>query len=361
MADTTAATGLTVQQWDDEFFVEYIQNHPFKSYMGKDENSIFQVKEDLTVKKGNKVTFALINRLTGDGVTGTQTMEGNEESMESRSFGVTVAKRRNAVRVAEQEEQYSAIGLREAAKPVLRTWADEQDINRIYRALYSINGVAYASASEAEKDAWLVDNADRVLFGAAKSNGSSNDHSTSLANIDNTSDKLTTGALSLMKRMAFSATPKIRPLRLAGMNKRFLVAFAHPLCFRDLKSNATLIEAQRTVVLENQNNKLFQGGDLEWDGIIVHECDGMPTLTGVGNGGIDVGAVFLCGAQALGMGVARRWRSVNEEFDYKDKLGVEISCLDGLQKMLFGTGTADTDDLKQHGVLTGYFAAVADS
>ena len=30
-------------------------------------------------------------------------------------------------------------------------------------------------------------------------------------------------------------------------------------------------------------------------------------------------------------------------------------------KMTFGSGTADTDDLKDHGVLTGYFAAVADS
>jgi N4-gp56 family major capsid protein len=361
MANTTAATGLTPQQWDDEFFVEYIQNHPFKSYMGTDENSIFQIKEDLSKKKGDSLTFALVNRLTGDGVTGTQTMEGNEEAMESRSFSVAVAKRRNAVRVAEQDEQFSAIPLRNAARSVLRTWADEKDIDRIYAALYSINGTAYASASEADKDAWLADNADRVLFGAAKSNNSSNDHSASLANIDNTNDKLTPTALSLMKRMALSASPKIRPIRLAGSNKRFFVAFAHPLAFRDLKTNSTITQAQREVTLEMQNNKLFQGGDIEWDGIIVHECDGMPTLSGVGNGSIDVGGVFLCGAQALGMAVARRWKSATQEFDYGDKYGVEISAIDGLKKMLFGSGAGDTDDLKDHGVLTGYFAAVADS
>jgi hypothetical protein len=29
--------------------------------------------------------------------------------------------------------------------------------------------------------------------------------------------------------------------------------------------------------------------------------------------------------------------------------------------MLFGSGSGDTDDLKQHGVLTGYFAGVADA
>ena len=33
----------------------------------------------------------------------------------------------------------------------------------------------------------------------------------------------------------------------------------------------------------------------------------------------------------------------------------------GIEKMLFGSGSGDTDDLKDHGVVTGYFAAVADS
>ena len=361
MAQTTVATGLTVEQWDDKFFVEYIQNHPFKPYMGTDENSIFQIKEDLSKKKGDRINFALVNKLTGDGVTGSQTLEGNEEAMDSRSFEVAVNKRRNGVRVAEIDEQFSAISLRQAGKSVLRTWADEKDIDRIYTALYSINGTAYASASEADKDAWLVDNADRVLFGASKSNASSNDHSTSLANIDNTNDKLTTAALSLMKRIALSASPKIRPIRIEGMNKRFFVAFANPRAFRDLKESTAMQQAMREVSLANQNNRLFQGGDLEWDGIIVHECDGMPILSGVGAGGIDVGGVFLCGAQALGMAIAKRWVSKTEEFDYGDKHGVAIESIDGLKKMLFGSGAGDTDDLKQHGVVTGYFAAVADA
>jgi N4-gp56 family major capsid protein len=361
MANTTARALLTPQQWDDEFFVEYIQNHPFKRYMGTDENSIFQIKEDLTKKKGDSITFALVNRLTGDGVTGSQTLEGNEEELDSRSFKMTVNKRRNAVRVAEIDEQFSAIGLRDAGKAALRTWSDEKDIDRIYASLYSINGTAYASAAEADKDAWLVDNQDRVLFGAAKSNHSSLDHSTSLANIDNTNDKLTPAALSLMKRIALSASPKIRPIRIAGMNKRYYVAFANPRAFRDLKENTTMVQALREVSLQNQNNKLFEGGDLEWDGVIVHECDGMPILSAVGAGGIDVGGVFLCGAQALGLAMAKRWVSKTETFDYGDKNGVAIECIDGLKKMLFGSGAGDTDDLKQHGVVTGYFAAVADA
>jgi N4-gp56 family major capsid protein len=361
MANTTVATGLTVQQWDDKFFVEYLQNHPFKPYMGTDENSIIQIKENLTKKKGDTVTFALVNKLSGAGVTGSSTLEGNEEAMDSRSFEVAVNKRRNGVRVAEIDEQFSAISLREAGKVVLKDWAMEADIDRIYAALLSFNGTAYGSADEATKDAWLVDNADRVLFGAAKSNNSANDHSASLANIDNTADKLTTSALSLMKRIALSASPKIRPIRVEGNNKKYFVAFAHPRAFRDLKESTAMQQAMREVSITSQNNKLFQGGDLEWDGIIVHECDNMPTLTGVGAGSIDVAPVILCGAQALGLAMAKRWTSKTEVFDYGDKHGVAIEAIDGLKLMLFGSGSGDTDDLKMHGCVRGYFAGVADA
>ena len=153
MADTSVASGLTVQQWDDRYFREYIQEMPFKGESGTGENNIIQVKEDLTSKKGERVHFALMNRLVGAGVTGTQTLEGNEESLVTRSMPVSVIKRRHAVRVAEQDEQYSAISLREAAKVALKDWSIEDTRDRIITAMNSINGVAYGSATEAQKDA----------------------------------------------------------------------------------------------------------------------------------------------------------------------------------------------------------------
>ena len=361
MANTTSATGLTVQQWDDKFFTEYVQDNPFSRYMGTDENSIIQVNEDLTKKKGDSITFALVNRLTNAAVTGSNTLEGNEEAMDSRSHQLTINQRRNAVRVPAFENQKSAIDLRQAARATLMTWAMEDTRDLIIDAGYSINGTAYGSVSEANKDAWLVDNADRVLFGAAKSNNSANDHSASLANVDSTNDKLTSGALSLMKRIALTASPKVRPIRVEGMNKRFYVAFVHPFVMRDLKADSTITNAQRDVVIRNQNNKLFEGGDVEWDGIIVHEVDDMPILSGVGNSSIDVSPVYFCGAQAFGQGWGKRWQSKTEEFDYGDKHGVATRAWYGVDKLTFGSGSGDTDDLKDNGMVTGYFSAVADS
>ena len=245
MADTSVATGLTVQQWDDKFYLEYFQENRFKSDMGTGSNNIIQVNEQLSNKKGDSVTFSLVNRLTGGGVTGTSTLEGNEEALDSRSFKLTITKRRHAVRVAEQDEQFSAISLRKAGGEALMDWAQEDTRDRIIEAFQSINGEAYGAVNETNKDIWLVDNADRVLFGAVLSNNSSNDHSASLANIDNTADKLTSGRASLMKRIALSASPKIRPLRSKSSGRRFYTVYVNPLTFRDLKADSTITNAQR--------------------------------------------------------------------------------------------------------------------
>jgi N4-gp56 family major capsid protein len=359
MADTSAATGLTVQQWDDKFFREYIQENRFKSEMGTSENSVIQMKE--MKDKGKTITWALMNRLTGAGVTGSSTLEGNEEALDTRSFTLDITKRRHAVRVSDIEEQYSAIGLRNAAKIALKDWAMENTIDRIIGAMHEINGVAYGTATETQKDAWLVDNADRVLFGAVQSNNSSNDHSASLANVDASADKFSTGIASVMKRMALTASPKIRPVRSESSGRRYYIAYCHPYVFRDLKSDTVIQNAQRDVSLRMQNEKLFRGGDVEWDGIIFKEIDEMPVLSGVGAASIDVSPVFLCGAQAVAYGMKKRWYSVEEKFDYGDKHGVSINELGAFGKMRFGSGSSDTADQKDHGICTGYFAAVADA
>lgn len=361
MTETSAAAGLTVQQWDDKFFVEHVQQNRFAGEMGTSENSIIQVKEDLKQKKGDSITYALVNRLTGAGQTNGATLEGNEEDLDSRSFKLTVMERAHAVRSNTWQNQISAIDLRKAAKMGLKTWSMENTRDRIIAALGSINGVAYGTATEVQKDAWLVDNADRVLFGAAKSNNAANDHSASLLNIDGTNDKLTAAAASLMKRIAQSANPKIRPVMSATSGREYFTVYVPSLPFRDLKADPTITQAQRDVSLRMQNEKLFKGGDIEWDGMIFKEIHDIDVIAGAGAAAIDVAPVYFCGAQALGYGVASRWKSAEETFDYGRKKGCAIMEMGGIEKMLFGSGATDTADLKDHGLVTGYFAAVADA
>jgi hypothetical protein len=364
MAYTGAATGLTVKQWDDEFFVEYLGNHPFKGEMGSSENAIIHMKEDLAKKKGDTFVFALVNDFVNDPNDGTTRLVGSEEALSSRSFNLAVSLRRNAFVTREFEEQKSAIDLRKAGKASMKSWTIRQDVKRIVTALHSIDGKAYSVASAAERNTWLVNNTDRVLFGALKSNASSGVMATALATVDNTSDKFTPTALSLMKRIAIAANPKITPIMVEKDNRRWFKVFAHPLCFRDFKNDATITAAQREVNLDTENNRLFKGGDLVWDGMIITEVDdySAATYTGAGAAGIDVGGVHLCGAQAMGMALAKRWETVDlKEDDYQNEQGFGYRTIDGLQKLRFGTGASDTTTPKDNGVVSGFFAAVADA
>ena len=359
MADSNVATGLTVQNWDDKFFKEYLEANRFKREMGTSTNNIIQLKTDLTKKKGDSITYALVNRLTGAGVTGSSTLEGNEEDMESRSFKLAVNKIRNAVRVAEIDEQYSAIGLRQAGREVLKDWIMEKTRDDIITAMHQINGVAYGSATEAQKDTWLEDNTDRVLFGNAIGNRAAFDHSSSLANITSAM-KLGPEEVSLMKRIAQTASPAIRPVRTTEDEKHYIL-YCGSLAFRDFSTNATITQANRDARARGENNPLFQGGDLLWDGVIIKEIPDIASLGTVGASSARVSPVFFCGAQAIGFAYAKRTTSKTETFDYDDKHGVAVEEIRGIGKMQFGSGSTDTADLKDHGIVTGYFAAAADA
>ncbi|MCC7126416.1 MAG: DUF4043 family protein [Acidobacteria bacterium] len=370
MADTPAAAGLRVTQWDDEFFTEYVRENRFKPYMGTNEGAMIQVKEDLAKKKGDRINYALVNRLTGAGVTGSSTLEGNEEGMDSRSHLLTVDKIRNGVRVAEIEEQKSAIDLRQGARATLKDWIMEKTRDDIIKALGSFRSgttiynwmttAEYLAIAEATKDAWLVDNADRVLFGASISNGSSNDISAALANIDTTNDLVTAARLSLLKRVAETASPKIRPIRTKG-DEEWFVVFVGSRNFRNLQADTNFTAANREARERGKDNPLFTGADLLWDGMIIRKIPEIPVLSALGASSSDVEPLYLCGAQAVGMGWAKRTKSVVETFDYGDKYGVAIEEIRGIEKLHFGSGSADTDDLKQHGVATGFFSASADA
>jgi len=363
MADTSTSTRLRVQQWDDDFFSEYVRESRFKTYMGTDENSIIQVKEDLTKKRGDRLTYNLVNRLTNSGITGTANLEGQEESLSQRAHLLTVDKIRNGVRIAEMEEVKSAIDLRDAARSQLKVWIAEKTRDQIVSSLGAIQTaygtqVTYANATAAERNAWVVDNVDRVLFGAATSNYNAT-YSTALANCDTTNDLLTPDAISLMKRLAQAASPKIRPIMTKG-DEEWYVLFAGPLAMKALKSNATFTQANREARDRGKDNPLFKGADYVWDGVIVREIPEITNLGTVGASSARVEQAFLCGAQALGIGWAKRTTSKTKEFDYGDKHGVAIEEIRGIEKLHFETGNDGSADFVQHGIVTGHFAVVAD-
>ncbi len=363
MADVTIATGdaVTAEQFMDSVFKEYRDKLVTRPYMGLTSEFPIQVNQELAKVKGDAITFNLAGALSGAGVTGASTLEGSEEAQSYYAHRVVVDQKRNAVRIPWMSEQRAPFALMQEAKPALTTWLAQAVEDEIFRALSTINGVTYGSASEGQKDAWAADNVDRILYGAAVSNDQSGDNSASLSQIDGTNDIFSVEQISLAKRRAMLCNPKIRPIRIQN-GEEFFVMFAHPYCVRDLKNSTAWQAAQRDAMPRGTDNPIFTGMAGIWDGVIIKETPKVLLLSGVGASSINVAMNSLLGAQALLFAQAGTPKGfvtdlVEEEFDYGDKTGVAIRSVYGIEKARFQTNATNAC---QHGVVSVFSAAVAD-
>lgn len=346
MAFTTVAAANTEELWDRDFFTSYVRANRFRRYMGTSENSIINVKEDLTKKAGDGITIPLITELAGAGVTGNGLLEGNEEALGNYGHKIEVATRRHAVAVTDNDQQFTGISLRDAAKEQLKLWAMKKLRTDVITALGSKSGTAYGSASEGVKDAWLAANSDRVMFGDG-SVGGFTDHSADLALVT-ASMKLTKETVSKAKAKAELATPIIRPVTV-GEDSETYVIFCGSGAFRDLKADlaTNLQNAQE----RGDSNPLWNDGDLMWDGVIIRKIQEIDAIGTVGASSARIEPYFLCGAQAIGCAWAQRTKSTTDVRDYGFVKGVGVHEMLGVEKLIYNG--------QDHGVFTGYCAALA--
>jgi N4-gp56 family major capsid protein len=322
MVVTPARTGLTPTIWDSDFFTEYVRKSQFSRYFGTDETAMIQIREDLTRKPGDTIVFPTVRRLIGAGVTGNTVLEGNEEILNARSMTLPVAVLRHGVAVSDWDAQKSVIDLRNAARSALMTWELERmraDIIAAYFAITADNNVTYtyAAASAAQRNYWMVNNADRVLFGNAIANAVSGVFATAAATVNNTTGKMTASILSLAKRRARLANPRIRPISVNN-DEEWLVVLMNSIAYRDLLVDPVIVNALQYGWDRGRDNPLFTAGDILWNGMIIREIPEFSslTITGAGAGGIDIAPYFVCGAQAIGIAWAERMKSTTNTRDY---------------------------------------------
>lgn len=346
MAFTTVAAANVEELWDNNFFASYVRQNRFKRYMGMTENSIIQVREDLTKKAGDGITIPLITELTGAGVTGNGLLEGNEEALGNYGHKLDVSTLRHAVAVTDNDQQFTGISLRDAGKEMLKMWAMSKLRTDIITALGSIAGIAYSSASAGQRNAWLVANSDRIMFGDGTV-GAYTTLATDLSAVT-ASMKLTKEVVSKAKARAEQASPKIRPVTV-GEDSETFVMFVDARAFRDLKTD--LATSLQNAQERGDTNPLWNDGDLMWDGVVIRKIQEIASLGTVGASSAAVSPYYLCGAQALGVAWAQKTKSTTDTRDYGFVKGVGIHEMRGVEKLQFNS--------KDHGVFTGFVGAAA--
>ncbi len=190
MANTTISTANKVTKFQKKVNKEYVREGKYGPFIGSTENAIIQSNTNL-----KEVSIPLVAKLSGQGVSGSSTLSGNEEALSNFAFKLDPTHYRNAVKVDNEEREKSEFDIFSESRPSLMNWLMELKRDQISQGMGAVEagGVYYnyGDASAGNLDTWNTNNQDRIVYGATISNNTSGDHTTSLATIDTTNDKLT--------------------------------------------------------------------------------------------------------------------------------------------------------------------------
>lgn len=361
MGDTRVNPNLSPTIWDDDFSTEFFQSNPFAAYSGTTQNNVIRMKEDFASKRGNGITFEFITNLKRGTIYDRQPLRGHEDKLGEYGDKIFWRLRKKGISMHELDVDLAAIDMRSASRGNLKTWANEDVKWEVIDRLGDVGAncdVPFLSASAADKNAWVTNNADRVRFGNLSSNYSTT-FATAAANVDATNDLFTVDSVTDLKAVALATSPRITPIEVKERsNQRFFVGFAHPMLFRDFKRSARVTETQVSVITRNE--AIFLGGDREFDGVAIHEVDDMPSYPGIGNGGATVYPFYMCGQEALGHAIKSRYKSREQKDDYDQVEGLGMFGKWGMKKLCYSPSIGGDDTTvygKQRGLVTGFYAA----
>ncbi|WP_152569514.1 MULTISPECIES: DUF4043 family protein [Sphingomonas] len=386
MANSTLSLTQQKQVWEANFTTDYYRQSGFLKFMGDGNDALIRVNKKLSKEKGALIHLPMVPKLTGAGINGSTILRGNEEKQRNWSFAIRTAYAGNSVAVHEADAYQSEIQLLDAGRPGLKDWSARRERNMFTDALQSViirgsysdaagndqtvedTTVLYGSATEAQKDLHLDNNADRTVFAdtansksralatTAPAGGATNDMSATLLTIT-AADKLSVAILGVAKRKAQMTEasvnkPSIMPLSTSAEDfQENYVLFCDLPGFRDLQADlkqANLDGRPR----DPSKNPFFTDGCLFVNGITVVPIPTLGNLGGVGASGTVVGNAFLCGASALGKAVSMLPEARTDTYSYGQVNGVAIVMVDAAAKLAYNGAAA--------GVVGIYHASLAD-
>lgn len=362
MAYTEYPSGhpLSPTIWERELYAEAIQQTYVWSFMGSSNNSLLVRKDDFSTKAGDRLRLGLRAQLTGRGTSGDDTLHGNEESLVTMTDDFVINQLRHAViskgRMSEQRVMFS---MRTEAKEGLADWFatrfDTWFFNQIGGATYQTDS-AYTGFNTVP----AVD-ANHILRPNAKTTDESltTGDELTLVQIDRIVARLRQGTY------ASTGLMPIRPIKIRGGN--YYVLFVHPNQVQSLRSqtsNAQWADLQRAAIQGGMTDlPIYSGGDYvgTYNGVIIHQSEKVPMGVNSTTGAAvtNTRRAILCGAQAAMFGIggdtpddSKKFKWIEERFDYENQLGVSGYTIAGLKASVFGNARFGTFILPTYAPLT---------
>lgn len=265
MATATIGTSHAAArtQWLNELFLRHLNNNSFAPLMGTGADSVIRIM-NVENKAGDtfKVHFAdyIAN---SEWVQGDTALEGSAVDMTTDSVTIDRYRIAKVIENFAMSDQRTIVDMeREIVMPQL-----EQAMKSKVQSMI-LNALCSTSAGRSQN---------RYLYGAAESNYNST-HATALANVDNTSDKLTMNLIERAARKAKlsgSGVGKIKPARVMLKDGRYneyeYVLLAHSWAIRDLKTDSNF--TNRIQYREAQQFNVIDGATFvgKHEGVLIYE------------------------------------------------------------------------------------------
>ncbi|WP_102830645.1 N4-gp56 family major capsid protein [Bartonella bovis] len=336
---------MVVSTWAKVLNIETSKALSIAPLMGKDKNSVIQVKDELGKSAGDSITMGLRAQLMGDGVSEGQTLEGNEEALQFMSDKILVNELSHAVRVPNEgsiDQQRVLFNLRKEAKDGLVDWyADRLSM------MFFIQATGYTAPWMRFEGHTITLKPVHYGFNAPLEPSSKRVVRPGQKKTDETLTKEDVFNLKLIDQAvqrAKLANPKIRPVRVNGGS--FYVMYLHPTQVTQLRTNTDegqWLDITKAVYNGSRTkNPIFDGSLGVYNGVVLREAEHVPN-------GVDsktkepvlsVRRAVLLGAQSIIMAYGRsnkgsgatRYKLVEELFDYERRFGVAAKTIIGMKK-----------------------------
>jgi N4-gp56 family major capsid protein len=335
-------------------------------FLGKDSNALVQhITELKKTEKGARAVITLLADLEGDGVVGDRTLEGNEEQLKSYDQVIRIDQLRNANRhEGAMADQKSVVGFRENSRDKLAYWLADR-IDQL--AFLTLAGLSYtvknSGGTRVGSDLRNLEFAADVSAPTSKR----------VVRWDGAAKNIVVGGASsavvvgdtpmwelFVQLKAYAKENYIRGVMVDG--EETYHAFLSPMAMSRLKLDPTYLQNLRHAQAKGANEKLFSGGSVKIDGIVLHEFRHVPNTrlaasgSKYGAGGLIEGCQMLfCGAQALGMADIGNPGWVEKEFDYDNQPGISINKILGFLKPKFAS-QYNNGTVEDFGVISAYVA-----
>lgn len=331
---------LTVKVWAKKLYREALKATWYAKFMGETTDALIQVKNELSSGAGDRITYGLRMQLTGDGVQGDGTLEGNEEALQTYSDNLYIDQLRNAVRSAgRMTDQRIPWSIREEAMSGLRDW---------WANRFDTSMANQLAGYTPQTDTRYTGN--QATIAPSSGNILVQGHGTGPESGLTSSDTFNLNLLDRAVAVAKTLTPMIRPVKVNGDD--MYVALLHPYQVYSLRTNTASgqwLDIQKAAMTggEIDDNPIFTGALGVYNNVILFEDTRMPPAVNSGAAIANTRRAVFCGAQASTMAFGQKNRDqqadwVEELFDYGNQLGVSAGFIYGLKKTTFNSADFGT-------------------